>query len=90
MLRSPTIPIHSLALALLCLKQHAAAFGPLQQSTPSPKKRQELEGSLGCWYHAGAFKSAVKAAAKGSGGTGRGGLGVRFSAQEEKWLREGL
>ena len=88
-----TESLHMLSLGLNGLRAHAQAFAPLQERKPNASKRLELAAALQPYYHDGAFGSSA-AKGRSSGGGGGGGKGgssaksVRFSAQEEKWLRE--
>jgi hypothetical protein len=77
---------HMLAIGLVALKQHTSTFSPIAERKQSAARRMAEEEALASWYHAGAFASK-SSGSKSKAGTGRGGgLGVRFSAQEEKWL----
>ena len=78
-----TESFHMLTLGLACLKQHALAYSALQECKPHSSKRRELSAVLEAWYHAGAFQTAAKPSKSAAG------KAVRFTPQEEKWLREG-
>ena len=80
-----TIPLHGVSFGLCCLTQHVDAFAPLMQKEPSKEVKARLEGALSCWYHASAF-GTVKPKKPGQNGAISGS---RFTAAEEKALRDG-